>query len=48
MGYKNRYLFAKRTYQETIILFKVNNKYLSYLDTLSFLKYLISSVLPKR
>lgn len=41
MAYKNRYLFIKRTYPNTIVIFKSkDNKFIAYSDQKQFLKYL--------
>lgn len=41
MGYKNRYVFIKRTYPNTIVIFKNNNnKYIGYSNQKEFLEYL--------
>ena len=40
MGYKNRYIFCKRTYPETIILFYHNDKYKVYSIDKEILTYL--------
>ena len=41
MGYKNRYVFIKRTYPNTIVIFKNNNnKYIGYSEQKEFLEYL--------
>lgn len=41
MGYKNRYVFIKRTYPNTVVIFKNrNNKYIGYSNQKDFLKYI--------
>lgn len=41
MGYKNRYVFIKRTYPNTIVVFKnKNNNYVGYGIQRDFLEYL--------
>ncbi len=41
MSYKNRYVFIKRTYPNTMIIFKNSkNKYIGYREQKEFLKYL--------
>lgn len=41
MGYKNRYVFIKRTYPNTIVIFKnSDNKYVGYSEQKEFLEYL--------
>lgn len=41
MGCKNRYIFIKRTYPNTMVIFKnSSNKYISYGEQKEFLKYL--------
>ena len=40
MGYKNRYVFIKRTYPNTIVIFEKNNKYKGYSEQKEFLEYL--------
>lgn len=40
MGYKNRYLFIKRTYPKTIVIFEKENKYKGFSDSKEFLEYL--------
>lgn len=40
MGYKNRYVFIKRTYPNTMIIFKNNNKYIGYMEQKELLEYL--------
>lgn len=38
--YKNRYLFLKRTYLNTIIIFKCNNNYITINEDKELLNYL--------
>jgi len=41
MAYKNRYLFIRRTYPNTIVIFKnKDNKYIGYNEQKEFLEYL--------
>ena len=41
MGYKNRYVFIKRTYPNTVVIFKnKDNKYIGYSEQKEFLEYL--------
>ena len=41
MGYKNRYVFIKRTYPNTMIIFKnKDSKYSGYKEQKEFLEYL--------
>ena len=40
MAYKNRYVFIKRTYPNTIILFEKDKKYIGYKKDKEFLKYI--------
>ena len=40
MGFKTRYLFTKRTFPKTIVIFAKDNRYLSYQKDQDFLKYL--------
>lgn len=40
MGYKNRYVFIKRTYPNTIVIFEKNNKYNGYSEDKEFLEFL--------
>lgn len=41
MGYKNRYIFIKKTYPKTMIIFKnKDNKYIGYSEQKEFLEYL--------
>lgn len=40
MGYKNRYVFIKRTYPNTIVIFEKNNKYIGYREDKEFLEFL--------
>jgi len=41
MGYKNRYVFIKRTYPNTMVIFRnKDNKYVGYSEQKEFLEYL--------
>ena len=40
MSIRNRYVFIKRTYPNTIVVFKKENKYKSYGEYEKFLEYL--------
>ena len=40
MAYKNRYIFIKRCYPNTIVIFKNNKSYTSYDEDKEFLNYL--------
>ena len=40
MGYKNRYVFIKRTYPKTIVIFEKLNKLCGYQEHKEFLEYL--------
>ena len=40
MAYQNRYVFIKRTYPKTIILFQKDNKYIGYKEDKELLKFL--------
>lgn len=40
MGYKTRYIFIKRTYPNTIVIFEKNNKFNGYREDKEFLEYL--------
>ena len=41
MGYKNRYVFVKRTYPNTMVIFENNkNKYVGYDKDREFLEYI--------